>query len=75
MNQFTYELFLNVFYTFFADDYLYNLLNYPITRKSAQLYIEFCDYADEHDWDMYMCNLKLPEMTLFQLIEVNLFKL
>ena len=63
MNQFTYELFLNVFFTLFADDYLYNILNYPITRKSA-----FCDYADQHYWDMYMKILEIEE-------EVNIFSL
>ena len=61
MNQFTYELFLNVFFTFFADEYLYRILRYLISRESSQLYIEFSEYADENDWDTYMKILEIEE--------------
>ena len=59
MDQYTFQTFISVFISLYGEEFLPPLLNSLVNLVSPRLYVEFMQYADTYEWDLYYAILEL----------------
>ena len=59
MDQYTFQTFISIFISLYGEEFLPPLLNSLVNLASPRLYVEFMEYADTHEWDLYYAILGL----------------
>ena len=59
MDQYIFQTFISVFTNLYGEEFLPPLLNSLVNLESPRLYVEFMQYANTYDWDIYYAILEL----------------